>query len=252
ITWPTLPAMPLYSHINIFPNVGRKFYNPSPSTILKLRASKPEGIMTALAHIVLGPFAPKVVNLITISDLPRQSPALLMTLQPGKTLTELWPELTATQRSVVKANLCTLIVRMRASQFHYHGIPGRLPYRIIDELKGTVNYAFCTTREEWDNSRVAAIWANARDAQIDEARCVTLERVQRETLCDDRAVLTHCDLSDRNILVDPTTLEVTGLIDWEMANVMPAYFEYAMARLSGGHDPWWRRELLEVLKEVLR
>ena len=175
-----------------------------------------------------------------------------MTLQPGKTLTELWSELTATQRSVVKANLCTLIVRMRATQFHYYGIPGRLPYRIIDELKGTVNYAFCTTREEWDNSRVAAIWANARDAQIDEARCVTLERVQRETLCDDRAVLTHCDLSDRNILVDPTTLEVTGLIDWEMANVMPAYFEYAMARLSGGHDPWWRRELLEVLKEVLR
>lgn len=37
-----------------------------------------------------------------------------------------------------------------------------------------------------------------------------------------------------------------------MANIMPAYFEYVAARLSGGHQPEWRRELLDVLRSVLR
>ncbi|KAJ3520727.1 hypothetical protein NM688_g9121 [Phlebia brevispora] len=37
-----------------------------------------------------------------------------------------------------------------------------------------------------------------------------------------------------------------------MANIMPAYFEYAAARLSGGHLPEWRTELLDVLRMVLR
>lgn len=45
---------------------------------------------------------------------------------------------------------------------------------------------------------------------------------------------------------------VTGFLDWEMANIMPAYFEYAAARLSGGHQPERRRELLDVLRSVLR
>ena len=38
----------------------------------------------------------------------------------------------------------------------------------------------------------------------------------------------------------------------EMANIMPAYFEYVAARLSGGHQFAWRRELLDVLRSVLR
>ncbi|PGG99453.1 hypothetical protein AJ80_09339 [Polytolypa hystricis UAMH7299] len=33
---------------------------------------------------------------------------------------------------------------------------------------------------------------------------------------------------------------------------MPAYFEYVAARLSGAHQPEWRRELLDVLRSVLR
>jgi hypothetical protein len=37
-----------------------------------------------------------------------------------------------------------------------------------------------------------------------------------------------------------------------MSNIMPAYFEYVAARLSGGHQPEWRRELLDVLLSVLR
>lgn len=33
---------------------------------------------------------------------------------------------------------------------------------------------------------------------------------------------------------------------------MPAYFGYVETRLSGGHQPGWSRELLDVLRSVLR
>jgi aminoglycoside phosphotransferase (APT) family kinase protein len=62
----------------------------------------------------------------------------------------------------------------------------------------------------------------------------------------------HGDLSDRNILINPKTLEITGLIDWERANLAPAYFEWVVASLSNGHEPAWRFELLDFLRSVLR
>ena len=93
------------------------------------------------------------------------------------------------------------------------------------------------------------------DHSSDAERVNALEQVQRSVtgMSDwDRPVLTHGDLSDRNILVNPHTLEVTGFLDWEMANIMPAYFEYVMARLYGGHNSEWRKDLLDVLRSVLR
>ncbi|KAJ5895554.1 hypothetical protein N7495_007245 [Penicillium taxi] len=109
----------------------------------------------------------------------------------------------------------------------------------------------CTSRLEWDDSRVRALQA----FNLDSERVATLEKIQRGTASVDdwdRPVLSHGDLSDRNILVDPYTLAVTGFLDWEMANIMPAYYEYVAARLCGGHEPEWRRELLDVLRSVLR
>lgn len=139
---------------------------------------------------------------------------------------------------------------MRSSRFSYYGRPTGQPYLLFSEF-GTETYVCCASRSEWDDSRIRALQEHAPDAEY----TVALERVQRSTAgADDwdRPVLTHGDLSDRNILVDPDTLAVTGFLDWEMANIMPAYFEYAAARLSGGHQPAWRKELLEVLRPVLR
>lgn len=41
---------------------------------------------------------------------------------------------------------------------------------------------------------------------------------------DHRAVLTHGDLSPRNIIVQDN--KITGLIDWEIAGWFPEYWEY--------------------------
>ncbi|TFY58373.1 hypothetical protein EVJ58_g6453 [Rhodofomes roseus] len=210
-----------------------------------------EGVMTALARSILGPIVPEVLGVITISNPPPERHGLLLARQPGTPLITLWSSLSPMQRGEVKGRLCDLMLRMRRCRFSYYGRPGGLPYTTKTEF-GVTQHTFCTTRAEWDESRIQALRVVAPTLGVDEPRRLALEQVQRETTCDDRPVLTHGDLSDRNILVDPDTLEVTGFIDWETANIMPAYTEYVLARLSNGHQSAWRRELLDVLKDVLR
>lgn len=34
-------------------------------------------------------------------------------------------------------------------------------------------------------------------------------------------VWSHCDLNSSNILVDPITLQITGILDWEKSRIAP-------------------------------
>lgn len=255
--WASLPELPEFSGPTVPTLGGRRFYRHSPTTILKLGTDDGEGIMTALAYSILGPCVPRVVSIVTIpipnsgiSMSKRTRQGVVVTQLPGTPLVQLWPSLTPAQREAIKAELCRLLVRMRARRFSYYGRPTQQPYLLFSEF-GTETFASCGSRLEWDDSRVHALQENAPDAE----RAVKLEQLQRGAAGApdwDRPVLTHGDLSDRNILVDPDTFAVTGFLDWEMANIMPAYFEYVEARLSGGHQPEWRKELLDVLRSVLR
>lgn len=249
-TWASLPSLPLLSGPTIL-NVGRQFFTHSPSTILKLGTKDGEGNMTMLARSILGPCVPRVICAVT---LPRRT-GLILTRQPGTPLVELWPSLTPLQRQTVKAELCRLLVQMRTHNFSYYDRPAGKPYLLFSKF-GTEAHVYCTSCSEWDDSRIRALQACTLQASDpDTERAVILEQVQRDTTGPDgwdRPVLVHGDLSERNILVDPDTLAMTGFLDWEMANIMPAYFEYVQARLSGGHQPEWRRELLDVLRSVLR
>ncbi|KAJ5447046.1 Aminoglycoside phosphotransferase [Penicillium cf. griseofulvum] len=163
---------------------------------------------------------------------------LVLTHQPGTPLVEL-------SCQIDKAQLCRLLV-LRMHHFSYYSRPTRQPFLLFSEF-GVETYVCCASRSEWDNSRIRALQGKAPDVE----RALVLERVQRgKNGVDnwDHPVLSHGDISDRNILGGPSTLAVTGFLDWEM----PAYFEYVVARLSGGHQPDWRRELLDMLRSVLR
>lgn len=79
--------------------------------------------MTALAHSILGPCVPRVICIVTLPRITFDAMApnsaqqgLVLTLQPGTPLVELWPSLTPTQRETVKAELCRLLVRGRGLQ----------------------------------------------------------------------------------------------------------------------------------------
>lgn len=54
----------------------------------------------------------------------------------------------------------------------------------------------------------------------------------RKTAHNTDFVFCHNDLSQHNILVDPDTLEITAIIDWEFAGFYPEYFEYPLWKKS--------------------
>ncbi|KAI0731870.1 hypothetical protein C8Q72DRAFT_958852 [Fomitopsis betulina] len=142
------------------------------------------------------------------------------------------------------AHACAAIPLLRPS-------PPPTIHVLYNEERPVRAHACCSSRAQWDDTRLRSLRASDMPAQ----RLPILERVQRETTGADewgRPVVTHVDLSDRNILVDPDTLAMTGLLDWERANIMPAYYEYVAARLTEAHLPEWRKELLDVLRMVLR
>ncbi|TFK86483.1 hypothetical protein K466DRAFT_576349 [Polyporus arcularius HHB13444] len=214
-TWSALPKLPLMTGSTIL-NIGcRRFFAHSPTTVLKIGVEDGEDIMTAVAHSILGACVPRVIRVVNVQTSP-----------------------------AVKSELCGLLLRMRARRFDYYGRPCRQPY-IIDSAEdlGPATHACCMSRSEWDESRTRAL-------QVSRWRSHSSETNGANGW--DRPVLTHGDLSDRNILVDPDTLAITGFIDWETAGLLPAYFEYVAARLSSGHQPEWRVELLDVLRLVLR
>ena len=232
-----------------------------PDTILKLRTDEGEGSMTDLAHDLLGSIVPRVDALVSISDSPGNH-GILITRQRGVPLVELWPSLNPVQRGKVRRSLVELLHGMRkdVDRLDYYGRPGKQPYITMSQPEfGTDDdrHDFCQNRAEWDDSRLRALRVAAPEVELSEDRVRDLERVQRGTSSRSsglvyRPVLTHGDLSDGNILLDAETLEITGLIDWELANVAPAYFEYALLCISGGHQPEWRKELIQVFLQLLR
>jgi hypothetical protein len=257
VAWPSLPDLSPVTWSTLFEGIGRRFFAYPPDMILKLGTDEGEAAMTDLAYHLLGSVVPRVDAVVSVAG-PSADEGILITRQPGQPLVELWPNLDSGQRASIKKNLAALITRMREPRdvLDYYGRPGRQPYITPSEFGPNNIHSFCRTRGEWHASRSCALRSAAPDIDLDEDRVCELEHIQQETGANDPSlvylpVLTHGDLSDRNILVDPTSLEITGLIDWELANVAPAYFEYAAARLCGGHLPEWRKELLDVLRQVL-
>jgi aminoglycoside phosphotransferase len=60
-----------------------------------------------------------------------------------------------------------------------------------------------------------------------------------------RFVLTHGDLTPRNILVQDDV--ITGIVDWEYSGFYPEYAEYAFATvLRHSHETWWLPVLTKV------
>ena len=268
VTWPALPNFPRLTGPTI-PPFGRRFFNNSQSTILKLNPgsmgnarsiakakadAEAEAIMTSFAHTVLGSCVPRLVSVVSITGPPTFT-GTIYTRVPGihlpfDVLDNLQPE----QYEILLENLCATLVELRKRQFNYYGRPGERPY-LTDTQLAKVPQAVCMTRGEWNSARIRALRNPPETSHFNPSQLPVLEHVQHTAGSAlptvEVPVLTHGDLSWRNILFDPVTLKVTGIIDWGMGNIAPAYMEYVHARLSGRHEPWWRPIILEVLRRVL-
>ncbi|KAL4948490.1 kinase-like domain-containing protein [Aspergillus filifer] len=55
----------------------------------------------------------------------------------------------------------------------------------------------------------------------------------RKVTKDDGYIFCHNDLAQHNIIVDPETLEIRAIIDWEYAGFFPEYFEWPFYKRRG-------------------
>lgn len=62
-----------------------------------------------------------------------------------------------------------------------------------------------------------------------------------------RISFAHADISWENILLDPRTGNVTGILDWEMAGFWPEWWEYRKALFGARSQLWW----INILKEIM-
>ena len=71
----------------------------------------------------------------------------------------------------------------------------------------------------------------------------------RQRLCDERdTIYIHADLSRENILVNPSTGGMKGIIDWEMAGFWPDWWEYRKA-MQGARERWWAELVFQVMSQ---
>ncbi|KAL2184999.1 kinase-like protein [Thermothelomyces heterothallicus CBS 203.75] len=74
---------------------------------------------------------------------------------------------------------------------------------------------------------------------FDQLKALVPHLVPPENGPEDRGVLWHDDLSEHNLLLDPATFKLTGVLDWESVSIVPAY-ETQDARPAWLSDRDWR------------
>jgi aminoglycoside phosphotransferase (APT) family kinase protein len=140
--------------------------------------------------------------------LAAELPGLLVTSRlPGERLELLLPHLDEDQLARLGTELGTLV--------------GRLGH-MVQPRPGVFADRLLTLAEVPGELRDLASWLDAHAVRLDETVVEGLRPVADATqdLLDEtrRACLVHSDLNAKNLLVDPDTLEVTGVLDWEFAH----------------------------------
>ncbi|EKG16072.1 Aminoglycoside phosphotransferase [Macrophomina phaseolina MS6] len=111
-------------------------------------------------------------------------------------------------------------------------------------------YGPFNTRVEYNTGVIEALCNSRATGQLNDTDEPLIARIRAEDACDDK-VFTHGDLQPVNIMVDPKTLRITGILDWETAGYSPPEREYCEAR-SRGREEGWRRALESMFGEEVK
>ncbi len=197
----------------------------------------------AATHGVLAPRVRAVYDiLIAGSGGPPLSRAMVSERVPGVPLADVWLTMSAADQAAIKQQLRLQLVTMRACTQPYIGRPDRQPTRNIFESMGDTYIGPFASERAFDNWCVLRVFGTPL-MRFKWWRWLGKERKKHGKA---KFVLTHGDLSPRNIIVQGNL--VTGIIDWERSGFFPEYAEYAIAMmLCPGHEEWW----IAVLQELL-
>lgn len=213
--------------------------------VLRLYVRNPDraAVDAALLELVRGLVpVPRVLDLRT----PQMAdgPAYLLTeLLPGERMEEVLPGADESLRARLAGSLATVLARL-------NGIPFRHPGELVDAALRV------DPRSVPADSLVAWVQQHLDDgplAQWDAAERQALLRVadHADTLMEttDRWCLAHSDFNAKNLLVDPTSGAVTGLLDWEFAHAGTPYTDLGNL-LRHERDPALTEPLLERFRAL--
>jgi hypothetical protein len=200
-----------------------------------------EGIMMhyAATH---GVRAPKVRGTYDIHGIKtkRLTRAMVSERVPGVPLVDVWESYNATDKSTVIDQLREQLACMRACTQPYIGRTGHQKVANGYDLSSSLCGPFAD-EEAFDDWCLGYILQGP-----------FMQRMWKQILRRDRKqrsstsfVLTHGDLSPRNILAQGNV--ITGTIDWEYSGFYPEYAEYAFSAKVRPQPKWW----IEVLKDLL-
>lgn len=165
--------------------------------------------------------------------------ATVTTVIPGQSLDKVWHSMDKSQRNFIKLQLKEQVQLYRMHTQPYIGRVNR---------QEALNFFNCLnpylmrpfeSEEEFDK------WCLER-VKSPIARSLWKRLLPGMRAQSPEFVLTHGDLSARNIMVHEG--KVLGIVDWEYSGYFPAYMEYVLTTVV--HDcieDWW----VPVLKEIL-
>ncbi len=177
------------------------------------RGDKAAEVDAAVLRLVRGLLPVPEVLEVRRADEAAGTPALLVTSHlPGTRLDLLLPEAATDLRVAIGRNLGLVLSRLSQMPMLRGGMfvdgdltIGDWPPGAVDLVEWVKANLDGTPLGEWPTEDREGLFALAETAQP-----------QLDTV--DRVCLVHSDFNAKNILVDPTTGSVTGLLDWEFAH----------------------------------
>lgn len=204
--------------------------------VLKLYVKDPgrAAVDAALLQLVRGLLpVPRVLD-VKREGAPDDPPYLLTERLPGVNLEVYLPTAGDDERRYVGEQLGELLARLSGMPFRSFGLfrDGDLG---IEPLRGDLEQ-----------------YLDSLDLDLTPAQREGLESVfmhAEDLLAEgvDRFCLVHSDFNPKNLLVDPETVRITGLIDWEFAHAGSPYADLGNL-LRFCTDPVLARPVLEVLR----
>lgn len=186
---------------------------------------------------------PKIYGAWNWSNGRKERCYLLMERVPGEDLRTAWPKLKKSQRMKIAHQIATVIRKLRnvPQPPEFRGvICSFVGGRMDDPGLNPVWYQ----GNDWFDSVEDFVDELLRPIAREEHRDLAVERDVLLREQNRRLVLTHGDLTFRNIMVDPDTASLTGIVDWTTAAFMPIYWEAYKAE-------WGERKLSRQKREFI-
>ncbi|BGP15707.1 hypothetical protein JCM10213_006123 [Rhodosporidiobolus nylandii] len=202
-----------------------------------------EGDMAELARCAAPEVVPKAHGFYEIAGIG----FLFTEFVEGVELDKAWDNLDAEQRSALLANISSTVSSFHAISLPHIGSSVGAPPRSFEfitpdslPLSGalTSTAAFLEfVKAEWERK----VAAGKKDRWQDCPDFLTILSDESFLACTS-FTLQHCDLAERNVLVDPSSGALLAIVDWGEAAVLPPGFEYAALLFEKAQIDWhsWR------------